>query len=163
GDWARAMPHVLTACHDPGHGFVLALHGTGDRHRLYLGGRRLVGAGGGSTEDYLAQQESSLKAYYTGLQMGPVTKLASEGPSPLYQFGQAAPTLAAITGIPAGRGGRAVLETQTLDRLVRAVGDQKYMLTIVAEPLDPLLLDQTLDLCRRLRGELHAYVKHTVS
>src|SRR4051812_10888589 len=37
-EWARAMPHVLAACHEPGHALIMALHGEGDRHRLYLGG-----------------------------------------------------------------------------------------------------------------------------
>src|SRR5438270_5255820 len=43
--WAQAMPHVLTACNEPGHALVMALHGDGARHRLYLGGRRILGTG----------------------------------------------------------------------------------------------------------------------
>ena len=43
-DWGRAMPYVLTACHDPGHAMVMVLHGDGARHHLYLGARRLRGA-----------------------------------------------------------------------------------------------------------------------
>src|SRR4051794_21700560 len=52
-DWAQAMPHVLTACNEPGHALVMALHGDGARHRLYLGGRRILGSGARSTEDFV--------------------------------------------------------------------------------------------------------------
>src|SRR4051812_32168299 len=37
GEWALAMPHVLTACHDPGHALLFVLHGEGHRHSIYLG------------------------------------------------------------------------------------------------------------------------------
>src|SRR5437868_5039965 len=69
GQWAQMMPHVLTACHEPGHALMMVLHGQGERHRLYLGGRRLIGAGARSTEDYLLAQESAFNAYFTGLQI----------------------------------------------------------------------------------------------
>src|SRR6185503_17985997 len=72
GIFAQAMPHVLTACHDPGHSLVMILHGNGGRHRLYVGGRRIVGAGAHSTEDYLSSQESAFRSHLSGLTFGPL-------------------------------------------------------------------------------------------
>src|SRR5581483_6254001 len=40
---AHAMPHVLTACHDPGHALVMVVQGEGGRQRLFFGGRRILG------------------------------------------------------------------------------------------------------------------------
>jgi hypothetical protein len=61
------MPHLLTACHEPGHSLIMALHGHEGRNRIYLGCRRL--GGGRSTEDYLAAQESALRAFFVGLKL----------------------------------------------------------------------------------------------
>lgn len=161
--WGHAMPHVLTACHDPGHALVMALHGQGNRHRLYLGGRRMTGFAARSTEEYLEGQESAFKAFFTGLQTGPLMRLDSEEMPEMAQFLQTAPALAVVTGIPSGRGGRLPLDLQSLDRLVRAMGNQHYVLMVLAEPLDPGTIDQTLDICRRLKSEVHAYTRRTIS
>jgi hypothetical protein len=157
GEWARTMPHVLAACHDPGHALVLALHGHGGRHRLYLGGRRILGAGARSTADYLLQQESAFKAFFTGLRLAPEARALDGADMPeMAGFLEGAPTLAALTGIPSGRAGGLPVELQSLDRLTRAVGNHRYLLLVVAEPLDPGLIDLALDACRRLKSEVHA-------
>src|SRR6185437_7887218 len=78
GIFARAMPHVLTACYDPGHSLVVILHGSGCRHRLYVGGRRIIGAGARSTEDYLAMQESAYRSHLNGLEFGPLASLTQQ-------------------------------------------------------------------------------------
>ncbi|BAZ08979.1 hypothetical protein NIES4071_07850 [Calothrix sp. NIES-4071] len=39
----------------------------------------------------------------------------------------------------------------------------RYVLMTVAEPLDPSVIDQTLDICRRLKSEVHSYIKSTKS
>ena len=163
GEWARAMPHVLTACHDPGHAVIMALHGHGDRHRLYLGGRRIIGAGARSTEAFMLRQESAFKAYFAGLQMSPMARLDSTELPEMARFLQTAPALAAVTGIPSGRGGPLPLALQSVDRLVKAVGDQRYVLLVVAESIEPWVIDATLDACRRLKSEVHAYVRRTIS
>jgi len=165
GQWAQAMPHVLTACHEPGHTLMMVLHGQGDRHRLYLGGRRLIGTGARSTEDYLFAQESAFKAYFTGLQMSNegLKKLDNDNLPEMATLIQTAPALSLVTGIPSGRGGRLPLDLQSLDRLVKAVGNQHFVLMVVAEPLEAQVLDQTLDACRRLKSEIHAYTRRTIS
>jgi hypothetical protein len=145
-EWIQAMPHVLTACHDPGHSLMMALYGQGDRHRLYLGGRRVIGAGARSTEDYLLAQESAFKSYFSGLRMGPVRRLDTEEQPDLAGFLQTAPALGVVTGIPSRRDAKGgPLQFQSLDRLVNAVGEQRYALFVVAEPLDPWAIDTTLD------------------
>lgn len=161
GECARAMPHVLTACHDPGHALLMVLHGDGTDHRLYLGGRRLIGNAARSTDDFLQAQESAFKAFFTGMQFG-VTREMNETDLPdLSRLLDRGRSLCVVTGIPSGRGGRLPLDMQSLDRLVRAIGPHPYALMVVAEPLEPGLIDQTLDRCRRLRGEVHAYIRRT--
>ncbi|MFM9965326.1 MAG: ATP-binding protein [Planctomycetaceae bacterium] len=161
GEWARAMPHVLTACHEPGHSLVMVLHGTGAEHRMYLGGRRVVGAAARSTNDFLQAQAGAFKAYFTGLELAPPRALhGTEMPelSRLLSTGQAVGT---VTGIPSGRGGRMALDMQSLDRVVRAVGSQRFALMVIAEPQDHDVIDITLDACRRLRTEIHAFIRRT--
>ena len=160
-EWANAMPHVLTACHDPGHALVMAVHSDGERHRLLLGARRIIGAGGRSTEDYLNSQESAFKAYFTGLQMGAPAKMNPQQMPELADFVQTAPSLALLTGIPSGRGSKLPVDLQSLDRLVKAVGNQRYTLMVVAEPVAPLAIDQSLDACRRIKSAIHAYIRRT--
>lgn len=165
GQWAQSMPHVLTACHEPGHALMMVLHGQGERHRLYLGGRRLIGAGARSTEDYLLAQESAFKAYFTGLQMNDdgLKKLDNDDLPKMATLIQTAPALSLLTGIPSGRGDRLPLDLQSLDKLVRAVGNQHFVLMVVAEPLDAYILDQTLDACRHLKSEIHSYARRSIS
>jgi DNA helicase HerA-like ATPase len=161
--WAKAMPHVLTACNEPGHALVMALHGEGARHRLYLGGRRILGAGARSTEDFVEAQESAFKAFFTGLEMGPACRMDGEEMPELTEFVQTAPSLSVLTGIPSGRGGKLPIALQSLDRLVKAVGNQKYLLLVVSEPVEPWVIDETLDACRRMKSAVHAYSRRTVT
>ncbi|HLJ53578.1 MAG TPA: ATP-binding protein [Chthonomonadaceae bacterium] len=160
--WAQAMPHVLTACNEPGHALVMALHGEGTRHKLYLGGRRILGSGARSTEDFVAAQESAFKAYFTGLEMGPTASMDGDDMPELSEFLATAPAVSVLTGIPSGRGG-APGALQSLDRLVKAVGNQKYALLVVCEPVEPAQIDQTLDACRRLKSAVHAYTRRTIT
>ncbi|HLV78828.1 MAG TPA: hypothetical protein VKT32_01065, partial [Chthonomonadaceae bacterium] len=161
--WAKAMPHVLTACHEPGHALVMALHGEGARHRLYLGGRRILGAGARSTEDFVEAQESAFKAFFTGLEMSEPARMDGEEMPELAEFLQTAPALSVLTGIPSGRGGKLPLPLQSLDRLVKGVGTQKYALIVVSEPVESWVIDETLDACRRLKSAVHAYTRRTIT
>jgi hypothetical protein len=156
-EWAQAMPQVLTACHDIGHAVVMTLHGDGARHRLYLGARRLAGMGARSTEDYLQGQQSALKAYINGLRMSEPRRLDPEEHGALSAFLESAPVLSVVTGIPSERTGIGALGWQSLDRLTRAVGNQRYVLQVVAEPVAPQRIDAAIDACRRLKSELHSY------
>ncbi|MGH8200918.1 MAG: ATP-binding protein [Steroidobacteraceae bacterium] len=162
GIFARAMPHVLTACHDPGHSLLMVLHGSGGRHRLYVGGRRIIGAGARSTEDYLSLQESAFRSHVSGLAFGPLCRLDQQEVPELATFLRDAPAIRIVTGIPSRRAHDPSSSLQSLDRLVAAVGDQAYVLMVVAEPLDATLIDEAIDVCRRLKSEVHAYVRRTV-
>lgn len=162
GIFAQAMPHVLTACHDPGHSLVMILHGSGGRHRLYLGGRRIIGAGARSTEDYLSSQESAFRSHLGGLTFGPLSGLNQRELPELAAFLRDAPAARVVMGIPSRRAHDASSSLQSLDRLAAAVGDQPYALMVVAEPLETALIDEAIDVCRRLKSEVHAYVRRTV-
>jgi DNA helicase HerA-like ATPase len=162
-DWSQAMPHVLTASHTMGQAVVMILHGNGQRHRIFLGGRRIANAAHGSTQDFLEAQASGLRANVTGLQLSEPARLDGKALPELSALLQEAPALAVITGIPAPRGRtRTPSPFQSLDRLISAVGTHRYALAVIAEPLDPRDLDETLDRCRRLQGDVHALVRHTI-
>lgn len=161
-DWPKAMPHLLTACHEPGHAVLTFLHGQKGRTSLFLGARRIPGRAARSTEEYLESQASALQAYFSGLEFsGNPTPICDPSSSGLYETIETAPALGVVTGIPSGRGGRLPLEIQSLDRLVHAVGPREYALAVVAEPLDIQEIDEAVDACRRLKSDIHALVKQT--
>jgi Helicase HerA, central domain len=163
-EWSVAMPHVLAACHEPGNGLAMTVYGDGQQHHIYLGARRLVGQGGRSTEDFLKSQESAFRAFFGGLSLGDQPRaLDGEEMPQLTEFLQWAPALAAVTGIPSRRKVTPGLpfELQSIDQLVKAIGDQRYALMVVAEPIRPEDIEVTLDVCRRLIGFVHAFTAVT--
>jgi DNA helicase HerA-like ATPase len=160
-DRGGAMPHVLTATHGQGHAVVTVVHGDGSRHRIFIGGRRLAGTAHGSTQDFLEGQASLLRSHVAGLDLTAAAPLA--GIPELSAFLHAAPALAVVTGIPAPRGREGAAAFQNIDRLIGAVGDRRYALVLVAEPLGPLELDEAVDQCRRLKSEVHALTHRNVS
>ncbi|GIH29434.1 hypothetical protein Aph01nite_77440 [Acrocarpospora phusangensis] len=160
-DTTAAMAHALTAGHWHGHAMIMALHGTGSRHRIHLGGRRLAGVSRGSTGDFLQAQASVLRAHLSGLELGGTGPLGQGDTSELSAFLRSAPALALITGIPSPRAGSTAF--QSLDRLVNAVGDRNYAVVVVAEPLDLATTDATLDLCRSLKRDIHSYVRQSLT
>jgi len=169
GFFGQAMPHVLAACHEPGHSLVVILHGARSRHRLYVGGRRIIGAGARCTEDYFALQDGAFRSHLNGLEFSKdnagssrLLSLGLEDTPELAAFLRDAPATRFITGIPS----RSPQDTggfQSLDRLVAGIGEQRYVMMLVAEPLESDAIDSALDVCRRLRGELHSYIRRTVS
>ena len=161
-DRSRAMPHVLTAAHGQGHAVVTAVHGDGSRHRIFVGGRRLAGTARGSTEDFLDGQASLLRAHVPGLDLTAAAPLTGTGTPELSAFLHAAPALALVTGIPAPRGNQATAAFQNLDRLIGAVGNRRYALVFVAEPLGAADLDEAMDQCRRLKSEVHVLARRDV-
>jgi DNA helicase HerA-like ATPase len=162
-DWSQAMPHVLTATHTLGQAIVMAVHGNTQRHHIYLGGRRLSRPAQGSTEDFIEGQGSVLQAHIPGLRLGAPARLDSEPMSELSEFLRSAPALAVMTGVPSARTTAGSAVFQNLDRLISAAGSRCYAMIILAEPLESAELDRTIDQCRRLKGEVHALVRRTVS
>jgi hypothetical protein len=162
-DWSQAMPHVLTATYAQRQALVLALQGDVDRHRIFVGGRRLSGPAQGSTEDFIDGQASVLQAHVPGLTMGPAARLDSEPMAGLSEFLRSAPALAVVTGVPSARSNAGSAVFQNIDRLVAAAGPRRYALLVIAEPLEPADLDRTIDHCRMLRTEVHGLVSRTIS
>lgn len=159
----QAMPHVLNACNEPGHAMIMVIQGEGNSHRFFIGAKRLSGAGARSTDHYLNGEASAYKAYFTGLELKEPHVMNDNEMPELMSFIQTAPALATITGIPSLRGKNNAFEFQTIDHLVNAIGIQKYALMVVAEPLDPEKIDKTIDVCRKLKSEIHAYIRRTKS
>lgn len=161
-DAAPAMPQVLTATHDQGHAVVMVLHGTGPRHRVFHGGRRVLNGKYGSTTDFIDTQAGALRAHIPGLVLGDPVRSDEPDLADLADFLHSAPVAAVVTGVPSMRGGR-IASSQSIDRLVAAAGRRRYALVVVAEPLPPTVLDSTIDRCRRLRSATHSLVSKTVS
>jgi hypothetical protein len=162
-NWAAAMPHVLGATHESGQAFITVVHGDGERHRLHVGGRRLTRRLQGSTEDYLEGQAGILAAHLPGLVLSPATRLDGPVYAELAELLRSAPSLAAVTGVPSPRQRPEAAAFQRLDRLVAAAGRRRYAVVVIAEPLDQLELDRTVDRCRGLLSEIHGLVRRTVS
>jgi len=161
-DPGQAMPHILSASHTLGQAVIAAVSGDGARHRFFLGGRRVPMGDISSTGDFLAGQASVLRAHLPGLELSEATRLDSGGLADLAGFLADAPALAAITGIPSRRSTGAG-SYQNLDRLTEAAAGHRYAVLIVAEPLDPAELDVAVDTCRRLKTEVHALIRTTVT
>jgi hypothetical protein len=160
---ADAMPYVLSASHTLGQAVMFCTYGDGQRHKFFVGGRRLPGGQAGSTQDFLDGQAAVLRAHYPGLECGPVARLDGEGLPELAGFLAAAPALAVVTGIPSLRPGAATTGLQGIDRLSTAAGTHRYALVTMAEPLASPDVDETLDRLRELKSEIHALVRRTIS
>jgi len=158
----QAAPHILSASHTLGQAVTMAIFGDGQRHRFFVGGRRVPRGDISSTEDFLAGQASVLRAHLPGLELSPVARLDGGGLADLAGFLADAPALAAVTGIPSRRDSGPD-PYQNLDRLTDAAAGHRYAVLIVAEPLDPAELDVAVDTCRRLKSEVHALIHPTVT
>ena len=158
----QATPHILSASHTLGQAVTMAIFGDGQRHRFFVGGRRVPKGDIGSTEDFLAGQASVLRAHLPGLELSPVARLDGGELADLAGFLADAPALAAVTGIPSRRD-IGLDPYQNLDRLTEAAAGHRYAVLIVAEPLDPAELDVAVDTCRRLKSEVHALIHPTVT
>jgi hypothetical protein len=155
----QLMPGLLATCHEPGHALVLLLHGGAERMRLWLGTRRLPGARQ-ATADHLEMVTGAFSAVLPGLDLAsPGSPTADVGAEPASLLDRA-PCFAALTGIPTAAGPGSAIGLERLAE-VRCQGD--FLLQILAEPLDPWVLDGTLDALRRLRGEVHGLVRRTHS
>ena len=159
----QAMPHVLNACSDQGHAVVMTVHGRRNRQQFYIGARRIAGSGASSTDAYLKAEASAFKAYFAGLELQEPRLLDDQDMPELTSFLQNAPAMMAVTGIPSFRNQNGAFQYQSLDHLVNAISDQEYALMIVAEPLNPVAIDQIIDTCRKLKSEIHTYIRRTKS
>jgi DNA helicase HerA-like ATPase len=161
--WTAAMPHALTAAHVPGQAMMMVLYGDGRRQHLYFGGRRQALEAPMSTEAYLAAQDAILRAHVQGLELGPQARLDADGLPELATFLSEAPALGLLTGIPSSRSGGISRAFQSLDRLTSAVGDRRYAIVVVAEPLEAMVADDALERCRQLKTEIHAQVRRSTA
>jgi Helicase HerA, central domain len=71
--------------------------------------------------------------------------------------------IAALTGIPSLRQERRDQFAQSLDRMIRALGNQKFVMLVIADPLPTDVVSSTLNRCFRLGSEMHAWTKTTIS
>lgn len=159
---ARAMQHVLTACHEAGHAVVSVLHGERERCRLYLGARRTGDAGARSTEDYLQSQVGALKAHFAGMKVAASRRMDSAETPGLARFIGGAPALGVVTGVPANRIA-ALGDPQNVEGLIRAASGYRYALMVVAEAVSPATIDLYIDRFRQMKSAVHGLVRQTRS
>lgn len=157
-----AMTAALSACHSlsqtGGHAVVMVLQGLGQSHSLYYGSKRL-GATTSSSEDFNHQQEGALRAFASGLSLGPVQKFDLKESPELTGFIYSAPAMAVITGIPScGTNG---LILNCIDRIAESVGTDRYAVVVVGEPMDQFAVDTAIDACLGLKSEIHSFVRRT--
>lgn len=159
----RAFAQVLASCHRPGHAFTLYLHGREGGSDLYLGTCRRAGRAEGSTLDHLRGAESAFLSLHPGLSFdrGPQPLSETETPA-LASLIQSAPAATVITGIPVSSL-RADAEGAGLERVVEAVGSHQYVIAIVADPVEPEILEATIDRCRHLKSEIHTLARRSLS
>ncbi|MBX3402392.1 MAG: ATP-binding protein [Phycisphaeraceae bacterium] len=156
---------MLSACHERGNAFVNVLYGDGGKMTLAVGARRIPGAAGRATPDYLAAQAAALHASQPGLVLGAPALMDEEGWPELCEIlntGCIGVSLG-VPGIVDPRGGLIGGPPGVLERLARSMGHHRFAVMVVAEPLDVALLDEAIDTCRHLRSEVHSYIRRTVS
>lgn len=156
---ALAAPHLLAACHTPGHDMVTALFGDGAAHTLHYGLRRRAGAG--SAASALAGHEGAFRAQFPGIQLELTRPLREGAHDALARFIANAPCLASLTGIPSSAALR--LSRQPMDQLISAMGDQRYAMMVVGEALPLTEVEIAMSACRHLLSELHPGISRSVS
>lgn len=165
-EWSAAMPHVLSACHEPGNSLLMSVFHDGSRPHIYLGSRRIIGQGGRNSEDFLKAQEGAFQSFFGGLTLSdPAYALNAADMPEFTEFLREAPAMATVTGIPSRRKTLAgfPFELQSIDQLVKASGQGRYSLIVVAEPVRPEVIDTTIDICRRLISFVHGFSSVTKS
>ena len=156
------LPYALSACGSGDHALIFLIDGIEPAKRLWLGGRRLIGTAAGSTEDYLNRAESAFRTAVPGLALGEPKGMDHEECPDLVRFLQTAPKFSLLTGLPSRRKVSVPVNSQTLDHVINATFQHRYVMIAVAEPVSALWMDASIDACRELRSETHTYLRRTL-
>src|ERR1700733_3928819 len=146
------LPYALSACGSGDHALIFLIDGIEPAKRLWLGGRRLIGTAAGSTEDYLNRAESAFRTAVPGLALGEPKGMDHEECPDLVRFLQTAPKFSLLTGLPSRRKVSVPVNSQTLDHVINATFQHRYVMIAVAEPVSALWMDASIDACRELRS-----------
>ncbi len=158
----ESLSKALASIHAPGHAVVWVAFGDGARHRVFVGGRRSMGSGAGSASAFLAAQAAALGANLPGIRLSEAKPLDGRAYPELDAFLASAPGVRALGGVP-GLIDSSKDAAPGMERIVAALGSQRYALVLVAQALDPAVVDATIDAARRLKDEIHRYVRVNLS
>jgi hypothetical protein len=152
------MQNILGTFRGCSHSLVAAICSDGVRVQFYLGARRT--REGAVAADFIKNLERAIEGNLPG------TRLRSCGRQEVEHriirpIHADYAHLAALPGIPSLRGGRDEQFAQSLDRLVQALQGQQYMLLIIAEPLEEMIVNEILSNCLRLGSSVHSWVRVT--
>lgn len=166
------VQNILGTFRDGSHNLVVGLSADGAQSHLYLGARK-VNVRSDATPvayDFVQNLRRAVEGNLPG------TRFEDDGERAETKFRtgtagndrvfrhiiqplQSFPYLAALTGIPSLRAERQEQFAQSLDRLVQALQGQRYLLLIIAEPLQESAVSEVLSDGLRLSSEVHSWVR----
>jgi DNA helicase HerA-like ATPase len=162
------MQNVLGTFRGGSHSLIVGLGSDGREAQLYLGARKLnVGSGSSpGAFDFIHNLRRTVEGNLPGTRFHtfapgersntcPPGEIYTHISQPLLHY----PYMAALTGIPSLRGEREQQFAQSLDRLVQALQGQRYLMLIIAEPVEERRVNEVLTDCLRLGSEIHSWVR----
>ncbi|MBN1266383.1 MAG: ATP-binding protein [Anaerolineales bacterium] len=161
-DYFSAIQTSLAACLDPRYALIFAISSDGIRNRIYFG---VTGRAPGTQPALFADQLGQfLCSNWPGTRVRMVEdykEIADKIHVPLSTFSHAR----AFTGIPSSKTENTQMSTdpQTLDRLMRGMRGKPYLYLVLAEPLPESRVADTVDACNSLSGQIHGFIKTTLS
>lgn len=162
-DYFSAIQTSLAACHDPRYALIFAISSDGIRNRIFFG---VTGRSPGTQPALFADQLGQfLCSNWPGTRVRMVEdykEIADKIHVPLSTFSHAR----AFTGIPSPKSEERQVQRadpQTLDRLMRGMRGKPYLYLVLAEPLAESQVVDTVDACNSLAGQIHGFMKTTLS
>ena len=161
-DYFGAIQTALAACHDPRYALIFAISSDGMRNRIYFG---VTGRESGTQPALFANQLGQfLCSNWPGTRVRMVEdykEIADKVHVPLSTFSHAR----AFTGIPSPKSEekQAGADPQTLDKLMRGMRGKPYLYLVLAEPMPESQVVDTVDACNSLSGQIHGFMKTTLS
>ncbi len=148
---------VLSSMRECGHSLVFMVSGEPDRATVYLGLSQFSNEPLLSIDEAIRVYESAWSANFPGtvLQGVPDTQIRELSTS----IGLAQ-HCGFLTGLPSLKREEARHDfVQGLERLIRALRGRSYSWMSIADPIDNGQMDQAIEACRRLTGDVHRLVK----
>ena len=161
-DYFGAIQTALAACHDPRYALIFAISSDGMRNRIYFG---VTGRAPGTQPALFADQLGQfLCSNWPGTRVRMVEdykEIADKVHVPLSTFSHAR----ALPASPPQKQKKtqAGADPQTLDKLMRGMRGKPYLYLVLAEPMPETQVVDTVDACNSLSGQIHGFMKTTLS
>ena len=162
------MQNILGSFRGGSHSLIVGLSADSAQTHLYMGARalKLREQGGTAAFDFVQNLRRTVEGNLPGTRFQPYSRdgqkitcpadeVMTNITGPLQQY----PYLAALTGIPSLRGERDQQFAQSLDRFIQALQGQRYLMLIIAEPLEDGHVNDVLSDCLRMNSDVHSWVR----